>query len=707
MRSSVWMTVVAWGAILLGPAGSVSAQTAGFGGGRAESHVSLAAEFSAPGPDGASRLFITATMKPGWHIYSITQPPGGPVRTAIKLAPSKAFKLVGDFRSSPQPEKKREAAFNNIVVESHYSSVVWHAPLVFSPGAEPAKLQIQGTVTVQPCDRSSCMPPQDLSFTAVIGSARATVDEPEPKPTVGENAPPTQPTPMENRPSGTDDNRPPSPEGKSEEKPAEGQTSVFDATKLHENVQKQLQGSLLQWMAMGFLGGVILNLMPCVLPVIGLKILSFAQQSGCSRRQAMVLNLWYSLGLLSVFVLLATLAVMPARLGWGGLFQYAGFNVFLTVIVFAMGLSFLGVWEIPIPGFVGHGRAVELAQEEGFLGAFAKGVLTTVLATPCTGPFMGTALAWALAQPPVKTYLVFLSIGTGMASPYLVLGAFPELLRFLPKPGAWMDTFKQVMGFVLLGTVAYILTFLPWPYAAPTVALLFATWAGCWWINRAGLMAPLGVRVRAWLEAVALIGVWWLILFPGIGALGIPGLRWEGLLRVMESRYELSIEQEAGMRLARIARAGTGETTPTGDVTRSANDGELPWQSFTTRAALEQLMREEKTVLVDFTANWCLTCKTLEAAVLNTDEVRQLVRKNGVVPLRADFTNGEPEVAAMLDLLGGRAVPVIAIFPAGRPNDLIFFRNGYTQKQILDALRRAGPSRSSSTSARPGRTMLR
>ena len=187
-------------------------------------------------------------------------------------------------------------------------------------------------------------------------------------------------------------------------------------------------------MAMGFLGGLILNLMPCVLPVIGLKILSFLEQSGHSRRHALVLNVWYSLGLLAVFLVLATLAV-TLGLGWGQLFSYNGFNITLVAVVFAMGLSFLGVWEIPIPGFVGRGKAVELAEKEGFAGAFVKGAITTILATPCTAPFLAPALTWAASQPPPETYAVFTAVGLGMASPYLVIGAFPGLLSFLPKPG--------------------------------------------------------------------------------------------------------------------------------------------------------------------------------------------------------------------------------------------------------------------------------
>src|SRR5262249_43996382 len=159
-------------------------------------------------------------------------------------------------------------------------------------------------------------------------------------------------------------------------------------------------------------------------------------------------------------------------LSWGGQFGSTGFTVTLAAIVFAMALSLLGVWEIPIPGFFGSGAIQDVAAKEGPFGAFVKGAITTVLATPCTGPFMASAIAWAVTQSMATTLTVFGALGLGMAFPYLVIGVFPELLRFLPKPGAWMETFKQVTGFILLGTVVFILSFMEPTAVVPTIALL-------------------------------------------------------------------------------------------------------------------------------------------------------------------------------------------------------------------------------------------
>ena len=217
--------------------------------------------------------------------------------------------------------------------------------LEFAADADTATLKITGKVSVQACSANTCLL-EESPFTAALGPG---VDLPNPAATA---------------------------------------PSTFDpkVLKIAENDQLR-QTSMGLNILMGFLGGLILNLMPCVLPVIGLKILSFLEQSGHSRRHALVLNVWYSLGLLSVFLVLATLAV-TLGFGWGQLFGYNGFNVTLAAIVFAMGLSYLGVWEVPIPGFVGRGKTVELAEKEGFAGAFSKGVLTTILATPCSAPFL-------------------------------------------------------------------------------------------------------------------------------------------------------------------------------------------------------------------------------------------------------------------------------------------------------------------------------
>ncbi len=402
------------------------------------------------------------------------------------------------------------------------------------------------------------------------------------------------------------------------------------------------------WFVLGsaFLGGLILNLMPCVLPVIGLKILSFVEQSHHSRRQVLVLNLWYTLGLMSVFLVLATLAcgaslgLRNQNLGWGEQFSSPVFNIVMCGLVFVMALSFLGVWEIPIPGFAGHGKAADMANKEGPAGAFTKGVMSTVLATPCSGPFLGSVFGFMLRQPPAIIYAIFAAIGFGMASPYLVIGAFPRLIRILPKPGAWMDTFKHLMGFVLLGTVVFLFTFLKREYLAATFGMLVGLWAACWWIGHVPLTAELGRKLFTWVQGAAVAALIGWVSFAWL----VPG------------------------------------------------DSLLPWQPFSPDV-LAKYRSEGKTVMVDFSADWCLTCKANLKFAINTEDVFRIVQTNGVVTLLADWTDGSPEIKTALAALDSNSIPVLAIFPASHPGEAIVLRDLISKSQLLRALREAGPSK--------------
>jgi thiol:disulfide interchange protein len=375
--------------------------------------------------------------------------------------------------------------------------------------------------------------------------------------------------------------------------------------------------------------------------------MSIVEQAGKSRGHALVLNLWYSAGIVSVFVLLGLLAAW-AGLAWGGQFGSTAFNATLAALIFAMALSLLGVWEIPIPGFFGSGTAQELAAKEGPLGAFLKGMITTILATPCTGPFMATAIAWAVTQSLATTLTVFTSLGLGMASPYLLVGVFPELLRFMPKPGAWMETFKQLMGFVLLATVVFILTFIEPAAVVPTVALLVGIGLACWLMARTPLTAELADRLQSWALAGAVA------LLAAVASFGwlYPD--------VMLPRY----------------------------AERSASDaGE--WQPFTLARLQRVAVDEGRTVLVDFSAEWCATCKVLEAAVLHTDAVDEAIADADAITMYGDFTDYPPEIERTLKALQSNGVPVIAIFPGNRPYEPIVFRGGYTKGDLVAALRQA------------------
>ena len=402
-------------------------------------------------------------------------------------------------------------------------------------------------------------------------------------------------------------------------------------------------GSLAYYIALAFVGGLILNLMPCVLPVIGLKVMSFVEQSGKSRAHAFMLNVWFSVGIISVFLLLGVLAA-SLDLAWGGQFGQTSFNVTIAAVVFAMALSLLGVWEVPIPGFFGSGSVQSAASKEGPLGAFLKGVVTTILATPCTAPLMAAAIAWAVTQPTATSLIVFATVGFGMASPYLLIGVYPELLRFLPKPGAWMETFKQISGFVLLGTVIFILSFIEPAAVLPTIMLLLGISVACWWVARTPLTSDLKSRLTAWASASVVV-----LLFVGL-SFGV---------------------------MYRLAIAPTDKS----------------WQPFSLERLQQVAVNEGKTVLVDFSAEWCINCKFLEKTVLHTPAVEKAIANTGVVTMYADYTDYPEELTRTIKALGGNGVPVIAVFPGNAPFDPIVFRGGYRQQDILTALNEAGSRR--------------
>ncbi|MCH8923399.1 MAG: hypothetical protein IIA67_09670 [Planctomycetes bacterium] len=456
-------------------------------------------------------------------------------RTTTESKPQRhEFKIKGDDRQ--------------YVHHYHEQQVTWTTDIKIPTGAKPGDYIIRGIIGFQTCFKEACDQPQAASFTARLPVGEASKENLPlsfTKAKFGDAK-----TLAEARPQGTE----------------------IDFGKIRE-ANKLSERSFVMAIALAFLAGLILNIMPCVLPVIGLKVMSFVQQAGESRSRVLALNLWYSAGLMSVFMALATLAVV-ANLGWGDQFSSTWFGVTMTAIVFVFGLSLLGVWEVPIPGFVGSGKTAALAEREGASGAFSKGVLTTILATPCIGPFLGPSLTWAMQQPVHITYAVFFSVGLGMASPYILIGAFPKLVAFLPKPGAWMETFKQAMGFVLMATVVFLLTVIPPSYIIPTIGLLIGLSITCWWVGRTPMTADRSKRLTAWVGGAAIAA-----------AIGVVSF---GYL------HDYTSEQLDD--LFQFRAQNQGSTTAVSD----ADEDHLPWRPFS-EPLLTELVAEGKTVLIDFT----------------------------------------------------------------------------------------------------------
>ncbi len=392
----------------------------------------------------------------------------------------------------------------------------------------------------------------------------------------------------------------------------------------------ETDGSLALFLLYAFLGGMILNVMPCVLPVIAIKALGFVQQAGENRSRILALNAAYSGGIIAVFLLLATFAV-TAGLTWGGLFQKVEFNMAMSVLVFAMGLSLLGVFEIPVPGMIGSSAGAQ--HKEGLSGAFVTGVFATVLATPCSGPFLGTTLGWSVKQSPAVVYLVWGMMGVGMAFPYLVFGLFPKAIKLLPRPGNWMVTFKQIAGFCLLGTTVYLLSLIQQSHLMATIVILLGVGFGLWMIGN--LYDYSSLPSRRWFVRVCSLVI-------------AGGISW----------------------------FGWGLTD---------NGEKYHWELFTAQA-VTQALKDGKPVMIDFTADWCATCKVVERFTLNTDATAAMVELHGFVPFKADKTHESEEIESVLKQLGIDGIPVLAIISPTRPKEPIVLKGGWTQSALMTEL---------------------
>lgn len=639
-------------------------------------------------PNTTALIRLRASLPPSWHVYAYQQRDlsSGSKPTLITMQPTRRLDFGPVESNSPIVEKTLDIpGFEQ--QRYHDEQATWTIPVIAKSDTPAASHSFEGIIGYQACESTAaglgtCELVQGVKLVGSVDVAS------------GNGSVSFQPASYLEASKLADSQAEVAPAGLpeaiesavAEAVPAlPATTELYDLEKINfEGDDYTLGGILL----LAFLGGVVLNLMPCVLPVIGLKVMSFVSQAGKSRSQALLLNLWYSLGILAVFWILGGLAVF-AGLTWGGQFGSTPFNVVMVSIVFAMALSLLGVWEIPIPGFLGSGVAQEATQQEGPVGALLKGAVTTVLATPCTGPGMAVALGWAVRQPPSTTMLTFTVLGLGMAFPYLLIGAFPKLVAWLPKPGNWMVTFKQLMGFILLGTVLFLMATLHPAVLIPTLALLTGIGFACWWVNRTPAYDPLPTRIQSWAIATAIVAGSVALAFPGIyRKVTLP--RYEAQL---SSYSDKQFAERADGILQQIAAADSEQAMRSelnqiaAQLAADSEDG--AWQPFTLARLGRVAVQENRTVLVDFSAEWCVNCKALEAAVLHTEPVEQAIDEHEVVTMYADFTHQPPEIANTIRALNSNGVPVIAIFPGDRPYQPIVFRGSYTQDSLVEAIKRA------------------
>ncbi len=382
---------------------------------------------------------------------------------------------------------------------------------------------------------------------------------------------------------------------------------------------------------LGFLSGIILNLMPCVFPVLTLKASSFltARQHTLSAnfRDFRVHNLLFAAGMLTLFLILA-LFLGTAGFIWGQFYQNTMFVAFMVVLIFSLALSMFGLFNLPVIDLKAQNVKSPKTQ------AFITGMVTTLLATPCSGPLLGGVLSWAFTQPLSILVLVFVAVGTGMSTPYLVLAIRPSLSRFLPRPGAWMAIIERFVAFFLLATALYLFSILPESvHISMLLGLLFVAFAGWVWGHFGGLNAP---RLRRNVLGIGFVLCIGLVVFYG-AKLPSQNVEWQNF------------------------EAATFE----------ADLGKVP-------------------MLVEFTADWCPNCKFVEKTVLTPEFLDDIKERYKLKLVKVDITRPHAQAEALLQALESSSIPLTAIFTTGLgASSPTVLRDIYTQDMLEKALEKA------------------
>jgi len=384
-------------------------------------------------------------------------------------------------------------------------------------------------------------------------------------------------------------------------------------------------------LGLAFLGGLILNVMPCVLPVIALKIFGFVKMAQENRRVIFQHGAVFSFGvLISFWILSGALLVLRSYgegIGWGFQLQEPVFVAILAGMLFLLGLSLFGVFELGA-SLISLGGKTQSSKRSPLMSSFMSGILATLVATPCTGPLLGPALGFAMTLPPVSALAIFTSMGIGMSFPYLLFSMFPQLVRFLPKPGNWMIVFKQIMGFLMMATVVWLV----WVFGAQTdnmatfvmLAALLIMAIGAWIFGKWG--APTRRRSTR-IIATLLAGV---ILLTGGGS----------VIKTATQHRDLFV------------------TTQDGTTRLVSENG---WEAYSPER-VQELRAKGTPVFVDFTAKWCLICQA-NKVTLHSADIQKAFAEKGVVTMSADWTKKDPIITEQLDKLGRTGVPVYVLYP--------------------------------------------
>ncbi|HEY4165783.1 MAG TPA: thioredoxin family protein, partial [Reyranella sp.] len=395
--------------------------------------------------------------------------------------------------------------------------------------------------------------------------------------------------------------------------------------------------SLVQALLFALLGGLILNLMPCVFPVLAMKAAAFARLAGHERSAMRRDGLAYTAGILVAFGAMAAVVVaIRASVGdvnWGFQFQSPIFSLIVAYLFFVIGLNLVGVFEIA-GSFAGVGQG--LTTRHGATGAFFTGVLAVVVATPCTAPFMAAALGFALSQPAPQTFAVLLAMGLGLALPYLALSMTPALQRLMPRPGVWMDRLRQFLAFPMFASAVWMI----WVLTQQT--------------GPDGVIYALGGMV------LIAFAIWLMRTSSSMGSAGTLG-SW---LRRGVAAAAVLLAFAAVLKLEDGPAAASSASGPSQVVSFEG------WERFS-RDRMTQAAAAGKPVFVDFSAAWCITCLVNERVALETPATRKAFEQTGTVKLKGDWTNRDPEITGLLKELGRAGVPLYLYWAPGAPSPKI------------------------------------
>ncbi len=392
---------------------------------------------------------------------------------------------------------------------------------------------------------------------------------------------------------------------------------------------------ILQFILFAFVGGIILNVMPCVLPLLSVRALSLVNQGGKDRKKIFAGSMAYTGGIILSFFILSGIVTMlkvsGELVGWGFQFQNPSFVIVLISVIFVFALSMFDVFVITPPGM---NAAAKASGKGGYLGSFLTGVFAVLVATPCTAPFLGAALGFAFSQPPAIIFLIFFFVGLGLALPFIILGIWPRFIQKIPKPGNWMTVFKEAMGFLLIGTVVYLLT------------TLFRQVSG-----------------ENFIRALVFLGVlafasW---LYGRFAKPGSPKLR----------QWIVLAAAAAIVTLGAVFILKTSAADPDGREAAEEVYINEEWEPFSPEKVAEYRAAGEP-IFISFHAAWCTNCKINKAAVLSTEPVLEAFSAYGVRLLHADYTERNPVIAEWIEQFGKAGVPVYVLYVPNREQPVIF-----------------------------------